>query len=209
MNKFYPCFLITVLNINNNLIGQIKAITDTGDEVILHEDKTWRYKIEKTKIDSNKIQKTPNNINTTHLFKSDVGDYGVYINTNIVKTNKTKLNKDAEFSFSSINGKFWAIFMSENIGIPLKSVKEFKINTMKEKMDSFEILQEEEKNINGINIIHCRFKGTANNLNFIYCVYFASCDSSTSQLFAYCLENDFENNRNDIYKLLNGFVKIK
>ena len=60
--------------------AQIKAITDTGDEVLLFNDKTWKFKGEKNV----SIQKSTNYFskgsNSTFLVKSKINGFGVYIN---------------------------------------------------------------------------------------------------------------------------------
>ncbi len=209
MKTFYPCLCLVLYLLHGRLIAQIKAITDTGDEIILLDNKTWRYKIEKNKIDFDTNKNSSETNNSNSLIKSDIGDFGVNINPNIIKTNSYSFNKDAEFTFVSKDGKFWALFMTEKISVPLKFIKDFKIKSMKEKTDSLEILQEDDRIVNGMKIMHVKLKGTSKNFNFIYCIYFASSDSSTSQLFSYCLESDFENNRENMYKFLNGFTQIK
>ena len=195
--------------LHGRLIAQIKAITDTGDEIILLDDKTWRYKIEKNKLDLNTNKKTSETNNSNQLIKSNIGDFGVSINPNTIKTNSYSFNKDAEFTFASKNGKFWALFMTEKISFPLKFLKDLKIKSMKDKIESFEILKEDERIVNGMKIMHVQLKGTSKNFNFVYCIYFASSESSTSQLFSYCLESDFENNRENMYKFLDGFTQVK
>ena len=201
------CIFLYLLH--GRLLAQIKAITDTGDEIILLDDKTWKYKIEKNNLDFNTNKKTSETNNSNQLIKSDIGDFGVNINQNIIQTNSHSFNKDAEFTFVSKNGKFWALFMTEKISFPLKFLKDFKIKSMKEKIESFEILKEDERIVNGMKIMHVQLKGISKNFKFVYCIYFASSESSTSQLFSYCLESDFENNRENMYKFLDGFTQVK
>ena len=61
--------------------GQQKALTETGDEVILYDDGTWKYtnQAETTFIDTNKVEFKKND-NSTFLLKSKKFNIGVWIN---------------------------------------------------------------------------------------------------------------------------------
>lgn len=73
---FIPVFLLLISNI---CIAQTKAVTDTGEEVILYEDRTWKYANDfrdpKLAIKTNPVEFKKSN-NANFLLKSKLAEVG-------------------------------------------------------------------------------------------------------------------------------------
>jgi len=194
-----------------SLMAQIKAITDTGDEVILFNDKTWRFKSEKNV----SIQKSTNYFskgsNSTFLVKSKINGFGVHINPKSFEFKRATKNSDNEFDFTNRNKTTYGFMINEGIEIPLSTLREYKINSLKEKATSLDILDDEYRVVNGINILCLRVKAITKETGetpLIFCMYFATSKSSTTQLISWTSETSFNKSSDQIFELLNGISKL-
>lgn len=191
--------------------AQIKAITDTGDEVLLFNDKTWKFKGEKNV----SIQKSTNYFskgsNSTFLVKSKINGFGVYINPKSFEFKRDAKNSDNEFDFTNRKKTTYGFMINEGIELPLSTLREFKINSLKEKVTSLDILDDEYRIVNGINISYLRIRAVTKDTGetpLIFCMYFATAKSSTTQLISWTSETNFNKSSEEIFELLNGISKL-
>ena len=94
--------IITMLLLASTVFihAQIKAVTETGDEVFLYQDGTWKYLAETGATDESE-SKTNETVFTrdkasTFLIKSKRANVGVWINTKIWSFTNNSTNEDAE-----------------------------------------------------------------------------------------------------------------
>ncbi len=192
-------------------LAQIKAITDTGDEVLLFNDKTWKFKSEKTV----SIQKSTNYFskgsNSTFLVKSKINGFGVHINPKSFEFKRDSKNSDNEFDFTNRKKTTYGFMINEGIEIPLSTLREFKINSLKDKVTSLDILDDEYRIVNGITILYLRIRAITKDTGetpIIFCMYFATAKSSTTQLISWTTETNFYKSSDEIFELLNGISKL-
>jgi hypothetical protein len=102
--------------------GQINAITETGDEVVLYKDGTWVYVNDKLNT-NNEIPVNPKEFTkgkeSGFLVKSTVLDVGIWIDPKNWKFAKATSNEDAEFEFNKKSGDIYGIMITERLEIPL------------------------------------------------------------------------------------------
>jgi len=106
-------------------------VTDEGDEVLLYDDGTWKYKKEPTSkisdIETNPA-KFSKSENQTLQVKSTKIKVGIWINPQKWTFNKAKNNKSAEYEFKSKDKELYGMIISESIEIPILSLKEAAIS---------------------------------------------------------------------------------
>ncbi len=212
MKTFYPCLCLVLYLLHGRLIAQIKAITDTGDEIILLDNKTWRFKNEKTNISPTIKLNFSRGSNSTFLIKSKINGFGVYLNPKTYIFNRESDGKDAEFGFTSRKKNSWGLMINESIGVPLKSMRTVQIENLKEKATNIEVLKEEYIVVNGVEALHLRIKADVKelgDLSCIYCTYSTSTKDSTTQLTSFTTEINFKTCSEDMYELLNGLTKLE
>lgn len=191
--------------------AQIKAVTETGDEVILHEDGTWKY-INDSIIENSVIPVNDKEFlkgkKSTFLVKSKKLNVGIWINPQ--SWNFTKgTDKDAfEFQFQKKGDDLYAILVSEKMQIPIETLKGIAIENAKRAAPDIKVIKEEYRKVNGIQVLMMQMSGTMHGMRFTYYGYYYSNSNGTIQLLTYTGENLFNNYLNDIEEFLNGFVEI-
>jgi hypothetical protein len=194
-----------------SLMAQIKAVTDTGDEVILFNDKTWKFQNEKNV----SIQKSTNYFskgsNSTFLVKSKINRFGVHINPKVFEFKRDTKNSDNEFDFTNRKKTTYGFMINEGIELPLSTLRDYKVNSLKDKATSLDILDDEYRIVNGITILYLRIRLTTKDTGdtpLIFCMYFATAKSSTTQLISWTSETNFNKSSDEIFELLNGISKL-
>ena len=190
--------------------AQIKAITESGDEVLLYESGTWEYvddkladKEEVIPINDKKFYK---NKNATFLVKSNNINIGIWINPKEWSFEKTGENESTEFSFQKRNETLYAMIITENIELPIESLKDIALQNAKNASPDAKIVFQEYRYVNDTKIFYMHIKGTIQGIKFYYVGYYYSDENGTTQFIAYTTQNLFEQYKNDMLELLNGFV---
>jgi hypothetical protein len=193
------------------LNAQINAITDTGNEVILYNDGTWKYLNEET----NESEEIPVNhkqflkdSKSTFLVKSQKLNIGIWINPKIWSFTKGTSNDEYEFEFEKKDEDLYGMLISEKMEIPLETLKSIAIENAKSAAPDVKVVKEEYRNVNGVQVLMLQMTGTIQNVKFTYFGYYYSNSNGTIQLLTYTGENLFSNYQKDIEEFLNGFVKL-
>ena len=119
--KFYV-LIICLFSLKS--FAQMKGLTESGDEIILYKNNTWKYVNDS--INTNKVIKT-NEIEfktpkkSTFLVKSKNLKVGVHINPKNWSFQKNAVNDAAEFSFELKNEDLYGMMITEKVQIPLLS----------------------------------------------------------------------------------------
>jgi hypothetical protein len=193
------------------LNAQINAITDTGNEVILYNDGTWKYLNEET----NESEEIPVNhkqflkdSKSTFLVKSQKLNIGIWINPKIWSFTKGTANDEYEFEFEKKDEDLYGMLISEKMEIPLETLKSIAIENAKSAAPDVKVVKEEYRNVNGVQVLMMQMTGTIQGVKFTYYGYYYSNSNGTIQLLTYTGENLFSNYLNDIEEFLNGFVNL-
>ena len=108
------------------LQAQTKAITETGEEVILYNDGTWIYVNEMTIVNKEIIlneNQFSKHEKSSFLVKSKKVNIGIWINPKEWKFSKDSGNDDAEYNFEKKGGELYGMLIAERLQIPLKTLK--------------------------------------------------------------------------------------
>lgn len=208
-------FIIAVLLLASNVLihAQIKAVTETGDEVFLYQDGTWKYLNEASNVDESEI-KTNETVFTrdktsTFLIKSKRTNIGVWINSKTWSFTNNSSNEDAEIQFEKRVGDLYAMLITEKIQIPLESFKSIALENAKKAAPDIKIIKDEYRNVNGKKLLMLQMSGTVQGIKVIYYGYYYSSEQGTVQLITYTGENLFKTHLADMDLLLNGLVVLE
>ena len=194
-----------------NSYTQIKAVTESGDEVVLFDDNTWKYiddsLSEAKEIPTNNF-KFRKDRKATFLVKSKRIDIGIWLNTKEWSFKKAKSNEAAELTFELKNGDLYAMIISEKAQIPLLSLRELAISNAKEVAPDVKIDSEEYRTINGTKILMLQMSGTTQGVKFKYYSYYYSSSKGVAQIVTYTALNLFEDYKDKMERLLNGFMEL-
>lgn len=207
MRKLLIC--ITALAFGLQAHSQIIAITQEGDEVLLHNDGTWNYTDagDKTEITVNTKKFKKDNASTFQIKSSNV-DFGFWINPKEWNFKKGISNDDAEFELTLKDEDLYAMIITEKIEVPIESLGEIALENAKLAAPDIRVVQQEFRNVNGLDVLFMQMDGTTQGIKFSYYSYYFSNESGTVQFVTYTSQNLLNTYREKCEQLLNGMVQL-
>ncbi len=191
--------------------AQQKGLTDTGEQVILFDDGTWKYQNE----DDNKESVIPTNSkvfikdnNSNFLLKSNKLNVGFWLDPTEWSFTKASDNPEAEYELQLKGEDLYGMIISEKLEIPLESLKTIAVDNAKEAASDIKVVKEEYRIVNGIKVLLLQLNGTLQGIKFSYYGYYFSSKNGTVQFITYTSQSLLDSYKNDCEKLLNGFVEI-
>jgi hypothetical protein len=185
-----------------------KAITDTGEQVILNSDGTWVYadktgKKPEQKIETNKASfQTPKGSN--FLLKSSRNNSAYWINPEKWTFKKTKENASAEYSFQLKGKDLYAMAITEGIEIPLDTFAEIAVSNARDAASNATLARKEYRVVNGKKVIYLEINGTIKGIDFSYLGYYYSNAAGSTQFVTYTSTKALDKYRSEMIDFLNG-----
>jgi hypothetical protein len=192
--------------------AQMNAVTESGEEVLLYDNGTWKYANKKDDVETEiKLNDKPftKDKNSTFVVKSKKANIGVWINPKDWSFTKNAANEDAEFQFQKKGEDLYGMLVAEKLEIPIEALKNIAIQNAKSVATDIKVVSEEYRNVNGIKVLMMQMAGTIQGMKIVYCGYYYSNDTGTIQLLTYTGENLLKSYHNDIETFLNGLVKLE
>lgn len=186
----------------------IRAITDTGEEVILNSDGTWEYL--KSPAVGNDIP--VNSVSYTKpgsaqfLLKSTMNNSGFWVDTQKWQFSKASQNEAAEYEFKLKGKDLYGITITEEMSIPLDSLVKIALDNLLKEAPDARVILKEYRNVNGLNLIHMQMRATVSGIDVVYYGYYYSDDSGSTQLLTYSSSKLIQRYQAQAYELLNGLV---
>jgi len=205
---FFTALILLSVQLSN---AQINAITDSGDEVVLYNDGTWKY-LNDSIVTASEIPENSKVFITdeksTFLVKSKKLNIGIWINPKTWSFSKGT-DKDAyEFQFQKKSDDLYAMLIAEKTQIPIETLKEIAISNAKDAAPDIKVIKEEYRNVNGKRVFMMQMAGTIQGIRFTYYGYYYSNSNGTIQLLAYTGESLFNEYETEIELFLNGLVEL-
>jgi hypothetical protein len=208
-------FILCILSFTNSARSQIKALTESGREVALFDDGTWKYlqdssttsyKSDSLTINAHEFFKTKA---ATFLVKSKIFNIGVYINPAKWTFSAHKENeKNPEYRFSLKTAEGYTIMISEKTQIDLDKMPEIALeNAQKASLDA-KIISAEYRMVNTKKILCLQIQGTISGIKFVYFGYYYSNANGTIQLISYTSKQFFTGLQKELEDFLNGLTEI-
>ncbi len=198
----------------NLLNAQINAVTSTGDEVFLYQDGTWKYadkEVEEEKEIKFNEKKFIKDEKSTFLVKSKKANVGIWINPKIWSFTRDNAGFDnaTEYMFQLKEGDLYGMLISEKIEIPIETLKGIALENARMAAPDIEVVEEEYRMVNGVKVLMMQMTGTLQGMKISYYGYYFSNESGTIQFLTYTSQALIDSYKDDIDKILNGFVEIK
>ncbi|TMI70027.1 MAG: hypothetical protein E6H09_17210 [Bacteroidetes bacterium] len=192
--------------------SQKKAVTETGDEVILYEDGTWKYSNDSSRTKS-EISVNPKPFkksdNATFLLKSANTDAGIWIDSKKWSFKKAEINEAAEYQLQLKGKDLYAMIITEKIEVPLETLKAVALENARSAASDAEIVKQEYRTVNDKKILFLQINGTTQGIKFAYYGYYYSNENGTVQVITYTAQKLLNGFKADAEDLLNGFVTTK
>jgi hypothetical protein len=187
-----------------------KAITGTGEVVILNADGTWKYENEsiqssKTiKTNPNKFQKSED---STFAIKSKINDLSVWINP--VKwgfAKKGSVNSAAEYELKHKSFDIYGLVINEEVEIPIEDLAGIALNFLLNQGSDVKAVNKEYRVVNGNKVLFMETEATVSGIKATYMTYYYSNSRGASQLIAFTGRNLADKYESEIFELLNGLI---
>ncbi len=211
MKNIYLLTLLIALTSTTFSFSQIKAVSETGDQVLLFENGTWEY-VNTKDLEAKEIPLNPTNFTkpkeADFLLKSTKINVGFWLNSKKWKFHKAVNNEEAEYEMQLKGGDLYGMILTEKIEMPITTLKKVVLENAKGVAPDIKIIKEEYRVVNGIKVLLLQLNGTMQGLKFSYYGYYYSFEGGTVQFITYTAQNLLEDYVPEIEKLLNGFVKL-
>lgn len=179
----------------------IRAKTDTGKEVVLYADGTWKYAVAvASKPNAPGLRKPAS---AAKLFKPDRGSFGIWYDEAKWQLSPKSV-EPGRTEFNLRRGDGYGIAITEEIGIPLSSLKKIALENAKEAGSDAKIVFEETRVVNGKEVLCLKIEGTIEQIPFRFYGYYYGGKQGTIQLLTYTGQVLFEKYEQDFLDFLNG-----
>jgi hypothetical protein len=202
--------LISLIFINF-IQAQQNAITETGEQVILFKDGTWKYQNEEDETEKEiPISSIGYNkdAESTFLLKSNKLNVGFWLNPKIWTFKKGTDKDAAEYKLQLKAGDLYGMIISEKVEIPLQTLKSIALNNGRKASPDLKIIKEEYRMVNGAKVLLLQMNGTMQGIKFSYYGYYFSNTNGTIQFVTYTSTNLIASYLPKIEDLLNGIVEV-
>jgi len=190
--------------------AQTNGITDTGDEIVLYQDGTWKL-LSDVVIEEEAIKLNEKifvkDAKSTFLVKSKKINIGVWINPKKWSFTKGIDDNAAEFQFKKRGSDIYAMLITENKQTPIETLKFIAFENAKGVAPDAKIIKEEYRNVNGNKILMMQILGTIQGIEFVYTGYYYSSSEGTIQLLTYTKESLITDYFAEIEVFLNGLAR--
>lgn len=198
---------LVILTPSTVVSQQIKATTEDGRQVLLNTDGSWVYIQDQEPFPS---KKKPSNQyfrpkSATVLLKGKRVTYGLWYDSNKWIVDQVIDNASAEFELTHVQGDRYVVIIPERISIPLDTLKMAALANAKKVAPDIEVVQEETRMVNEHKILCMKMNATIQGIPVSYVNYYYSGQGGAVQLMAYTGQNLFEEYKQDLFDLLNGF----
>ena len=208
---FFVFFSLTFIS------SQTKALTEDGKEVVLFDNKTWRFvnETDEKTLDDIETNETlfvkPND--ASFLLRSKKIDAGIYINPKKWKIIKMNVIPTAEYSFqnlTNLNIPTLGFVMSENAPIQtLKNLRDIILTSVQSKSDYFKLNKSEYRTVNGLKILFMDYSANAKGMDFHYLGNYYLTEDGYFNIVSFTYEKDFEKNKAEMLNFINSLVKTE
>lgn len=209
--KKHLVFLLPLLLTSLTAVPQTKAVTETGEEVILYDNGTWEYANKELAVNKDiPVNPTPftKSDGATFLLKSKVIPKGFWLDPKKWSFEKGSDSSDEEYQLQLRDGDLYAIIITEQVELTLDALRKIVVDNAREAAADLRILQKEYRTVNGEKVLMMKMTGTVNGIKVGYLGYYHSYPSGTVQYLTYTTQNLLEKYQDTMETLLNGMVKL-
>lgn len=192
--------------------AQIKALTETGDQVTLYEDGTWAYDDPESVEPPAEIPLNTAEFNKSEdasfLLKSSKDNFGLWLDPKSWSFTKDSSNPEAEYELHLKSGDLYGMMIVEKFEIPLENLRAIAVENAQSAAPDIKIQTEEYRIVNGMKVLHLRMSGTIQGIKFSYFGYYYSNENGTVQLLTFTSQNLMDEMIGESEQLINGLVRL-
>lgn len=187
-----------------------KAITDTGDEVVLYSNGTWSY-TDDTVTEKKQIPTNPRPFikpaDAQFMLKSTKNNTACWINTSLWSFQKaTTEGAAAEYEFQLKGEDLYGMVINEALTMSIDTLAAIALENAKASAPNAKVLKKEYRSVNNIEVLYMEMSGNMGGIEFTYLGYYYSDASGVSQFISYTGSSLVKRYRPQIDNFLNGFT---
>lgn len=212
MKKCLFLLIMIFLFICLTVYNEEYATTDKGKKVILHDNGTWEYYVEK-KVEikeEKKEEEKPEYIkseNSKSEIKGSRKAYNIWYDNSKWTVSKAKSNdKNIEYKFSNINNNSSAVMIYEKTSIQIDTLKELILFNAKKDGVNVQLLNSEYRNVNNSNLLLIKYSMIIQGYTHVFYGYIFSNKKGSYQFFTETEASLFDEIKSDLEELINGLV---
>jgi len=192
----------------------LKATTEDGKKVILNTNGTWAYEETASQPTSSSSFSYIRPLTAAKALKGRREKYSVWYDDakwkpSPVSSNQYPSESTPEFQFNHASGDAVALVIYERFLIPGETARDAAMDTLRKAAPDIRIVQEENRIVNGKQVLCLRTEGTIGQIpTDFFCYYYAG-KSGFIQFVTYAKQELFEKNKKEMQEILNGLDVIE
>ncbi|HYX31454.1 MAG TPA: hypothetical protein VE863_23175 [Pyrinomonadaceae bacterium] len=200
------CFFVFTVN-SASAQNPTKARTETGKDVLLFPDGTWKY-ADAEPPPPVKVGSLARPTSAKAKVQTTRGDFAVWYDESKWQL-ENRLNDDDILHFRLRRADGYAMVLAEGLPMPMATLKAIAVKNAKDAAPDAHLVSEDTRTVNGTEVMLLTIDGTVSGIPFRYFGYYYSGKQGTIQFIAFTGQNLFDKNKADFADLLNGLEIIK
>jgi hypothetical protein len=204
MKNTLPLTLLLLLMTVSTAFSQttIKARTESGKDVILSSDGTWKYATDPAPHTATSSTMTKP-AGAKSVFKAQHGGFSIwYDDSKWIMA--PKADEEGRIEFRLKRGDGYAVAIIEELGMPSTTLKEIALENAKGAAPDSKIVFEETRTINGKEVLCMKMEGSVKGIPFRYYGYYYGGKAGSIQLLTFTGTQIFAKYEQDFLEFLNG-----
>jgi len=178
------------------------ATTEDGQRVILSQDGTWKYAPAPTAAPQAGTAAFTRPSTATSVLTLNKGAATVrYDPAEWTVDKQESVNKT---SFEHKSGDLYGMVIAERLEMTSETLKELALKNAKNAATSVSVLQEDQRVVNGTEVVHLLFEATIQGALFTFEGYYYAGPAGTIQVLTYTGKNLYPQYQDQIQGFLNG-----
>jgi len=182
----------------------ITATTEDGRKVKLYADGTWRSANAPAASPALKPVSYAKAAGATSTFKTVVDSISVMYDPLVWSLKNSDGSDVTRRSFVHKSGALYAFAITERLPINTETIKKVAVMNAQKAAPDMEVIMEENRVVNGVNVIAMKMKGSMQGLGFVYYGNYYGDKNGAIQLVCYTVDSAFSTYEKDCLNFING-----
>jgi len=180
-----------------------RARTEAGKEVLLYPDGSWKYAEDKRSVSPQppSSSKPPS---AKAEYKIRDGRFSLWVDPGKWTRSSAPITPPVELRLTHKSGDGYVLVVAERIAIPIASLRETVVDSIKKVAEAVQVVLEEKRTVNGREVLCLQIEAVVKEVPFTYYGYYYSGESGTIQVITYTGRSLFKEFQTDFTGVLNG-----
>jgi hypothetical protein len=205
MIRLIPAVILTVFLFQGFCFAQdLRATTEDGRKVILKNDGTYLI-LETTKASSSRSQGSYQKPEKATAVSKPKGDkFLVWYDPTVWREEDPSSSKKPGFVHK--DGDIQAVVIAERVEMSIEALRELAINNARHAAPDAKVTYEDNRWVNGKNMLCMKIEGTVKGARFVYWSYYYAGKAGVIQHVTFAPANLFPEYESEMTSFLNGLV---